>query len=185
MSAKGREMYLEKQTQDGLKRVFAIMSNPTSGKIGFEDLFATLNELGYRVKPTEIEEMIWEVDEDCDKAVSWPEFVEMYDRCRKDKTGYEPKRLFNIVDFMLIDKDNSGHISVEEATQQLYLQYGKARLDEMLQGLFGSEEINVDDTLNLHQYATKMHELQYQQIREKSHRVTKASSNTLKRRTKV
>ena len=28
------------------------------------------------------------MDEDCDKMVSWEEFTEMYDRCRKDKTGF-------------------------------------------------------------------------------------------------
>lgn len=31
--------------------------------------------------------MIWEVDDDCDKAVNWPEFQAMYNRCRNDKTG--------------------------------------------------------------------------------------------------
>jgi hypothetical protein len=31
--------------------------------------------------------MIWEVDEDCDRAVKWPEFQQMYHRCRHDKTG--------------------------------------------------------------------------------------------------
>ena len=31
--------------------------------------------------------MIWEVDDDCDKCVNWPEFQAMYHRCRNDKTG--------------------------------------------------------------------------------------------------
>ena len=31
--------------------------------------------------------MIWEVDDDCDKAVTWTEFQAMFSRCRNDKTG--------------------------------------------------------------------------------------------------
>ena len=31
--------------------------------------------------------MIWEVDEDCDQALTWPEFQAMYQRCRNDQTG--------------------------------------------------------------------------------------------------
>lgn len=36
---------------------------------------------------SEIEDMIWEVDEDCDQRVNWEEFQAMYERCRDDKTG--------------------------------------------------------------------------------------------------
>jgi hypothetical protein len=31
--------------------------------------------------------MIWEVDDDCDKGVTWTEFQAMFSRCRNDKTG--------------------------------------------------------------------------------------------------
>lgn len=31
--------------------------------------------------------MIWEVDEDCDGLVNWPEFQAMWQRCREDKAG--------------------------------------------------------------------------------------------------
>ena len=34
--------------------------------------------------------MIWEVDEDCDQALTWPEFQAMYQRCRNDQTGAPP-----------------------------------------------------------------------------------------------
>jgi hypothetical protein len=35
--------------------------------------------------------MIWEVDDDCDKHVTWAEFQAMFSRCRNDKTG-APRR---------------------------------------------------------------------------------------------
>jgi hypothetical protein len=38
----------------------------------------------------DVEDMIWEVDDDCDKAVTWPEFQAMFSRCRNDKTGALP-----------------------------------------------------------------------------------------------
>ena len=44
-----------------------------------------LSKLKYKAKRNEIEDMIWEVDEDCDKAVSWDEFQLMFHRCRIDK----------------------------------------------------------------------------------------------------
>lgn len=36
---------------------------------------------------SDIEDMIWEVDDDCDRKVTWPEFQSMFARCRNDKTG--------------------------------------------------------------------------------------------------
>jgi len=36
---------------------------------------------------SEIEDLIWEVDEDCDRAVVWQEFQHMYQRCNKDTAG--------------------------------------------------------------------------------------------------
>lgn len=35
----------------------------------------------------EIDDMIWEVDEDCDQAVNWQEFQAMYRRCCNDQAG--------------------------------------------------------------------------------------------------
>ena len=39
------------------------------------------------IAQTEVEDMIWEVDEDCDGLVKWPEFQAMWQRCREDKAG--------------------------------------------------------------------------------------------------
>ncbi len=41
------------------------------------------------VVQTEIEDMIWEVDEDCDQGLNWSEFQAMYHRCNNDKTGWQ------------------------------------------------------------------------------------------------
>lgn len=44
-----------------------------------------LLKLNYKAKRQEVEDMIWEVDEDCDKCVSWDEFKLMFHRCRSDR----------------------------------------------------------------------------------------------------
>ena len=38
-------------------------------------------------------------------------------RGRDDKTGYEPRGLFNVVEFVMNDKKGNGFISLEEAMQ--------------------------------------------------------------------
>lgn len=99
--------------------------------------------------------MIWEVDDDCDKRVNWNEFQAMFMRCRNDKTGvcafereavcahshqavlpgYEPRRLYNVTEFLMNDKDGSGKVSVEEVMQILFLRYGRQLLDSVRIGV--------------------------------------------------
>ena len=40
----------------------------------------------------QVEDMIWEVDEDCDTCVSWEEFQLMFERCSSDKARHPPTR---------------------------------------------------------------------------------------------
>ena len=66
----------------------------------------------------------------------------MYHRCRNDKTGFEPRRLYNVVEFLMNDKNGNGLVSVEEAMQILFLRYGRQKMDEMLQEIFGTSDIH-------------------------------------------
>ena len=36
---------------------------------------------------SEVEDLIWEVDEDCDGLVNWAEFQRMWQRCQEDRAG--------------------------------------------------------------------------------------------------
>lgn len=118
------------------------MDSKKDGKVDSEELAALFTQLGHKCKKNEIEDMIWEVDEDCDKCVNWDEFQAMYHRCRSDKTGYEPRRLFNVVEFLMNDKDESGKVSVEEAMSIIFLRYGRQKLDNMLEEIFGTSDIH-------------------------------------------
>mmetsp|Transcript_8821 Transcript_8821/g.32330 ORF Transcript_8821/g.32330 Transcript_8821/m.32330 type:complete len:172 (-) Transcript_8821:340-855(-) len=143
----------------------------SDGKIDADELSSVFRILGHTAKKTEIEDMIWEVDDDCDMCVNWPEFQTMYNRCRQDKTGYEPRRLFNVVEFLMNDKDDSGTVSIEEAMQILYLRFGKGLLDSHLEDMFGTSDANSTSDLTLTEFLNSLHLSQAKHLRStaKSH----------------
>lgn len=45
----------------------------------------------------------------------------MFKRCRYDKTGLEPRSLFNLVEFLMFDKEDRGVITEEDTLELLYV----------------------------------------------------------------
>lgn len=124
-SAAARERYARKNEQDELERAFRTIDKKGDNKIDPDELNQLFLALGHKAKRGEVEDMIWEVDEDCDGCISWLEFQNLYTRGRDDKTGYEPRGLFNVVEFVMNDKEGAGFITLEEAMQIMYLRYGR------------------------------------------------------------
>jgi len=84
---------------ENLQRVFSVLVKKEVGKITKEKIFATMKRLKFpNVTMGLVEDLIWEVDEDCDGMLSWDEFKGMFFCVRNDKTGWEPRRLFNLVE---------------------------------------------------------------------------------------
>lgn len=57
----------------------------------------------------------------------------MYKRCISDQSGLEPRKLYNLVVFLMYDKDDknyTGKITVEDTLQLLYVRHGRERLDD-------------------------------------------------------
>lgn len=77
----------------------------------------------------EVEDMIWEVDENLDGCVDLEEFQLMFKRNIADKTQLEPFQLFNVVQFCMYDKDFSGRVSVDETMHMLFARHGKEKLE--------------------------------------------------------
>ncbi len=168
------------------KRIQDYDNSPTS-KIHAADLNEAMKLLGRKCTKKEIEDMIWEVDENLDGCVDWEEFKVrtrslirscppqpprpptphpalpgfvhshtyahtnihttlqlMFQRNITDTTGLEPFQLFNVVQFMMYDKDNSGKVTVDETMHMLYARYGKARLESQMKALFG-EDLKTED----------------------------------------
>ena len=125
---------------DNLQRVFDRLDKKGDKKVDVDELAEYLKFLGYKCKKADIEDMIWEVDEDCDKCVSWEEFKSMFDRVRQDKSGWEPRRLFNVVEFMMHDKDFSGTIDVDECMEILFRRFGKEMLESKVKEFMSNDE---------------------------------------------
>eukprot|EP00501_MAST-03F_sp_TOSAG23-6_P001337 GSMAST32.ASY1.ANO1.1386.1 assembled CDS len=121
--------------KSGIEKIIA----SSDAKVKVSDINEALKTLGVTKKRQEIEEMIWEVDENLDGCVDWEEFQLMFERNMSDTTGLEPFQLFNVVQFMMYDKDNSGAVSIDETMTMLYQRYGKDRLESELQKLFGKD----------------------------------------------
>jgi hypothetical protein len=91
--------------------------------------------LGFKVNEKEAALTIWEVDDDNDGVIDWDEFRMTYYRVRSDDTGCEPRKLFNLVDFLMLDKNHSGSVDMDECVTLLYTRYGKDQVETNLRAM--------------------------------------------------
>ena len=68
----------------------------------------------------------------------------MYKRCISDTTGLEPRKLYNLVQFLMYDKNFKGKVTVEDTLQILFVRYGRESLDTEITAIFGEDEKNED-----------------------------------------
>eukprot|EP00735_Rhodelphis_limneticus_P002645 TRINITY_DN13585_c0_g1::TRINITY_DN13585_c0_g1_i1::g.22220::m.22220 TRINITY_DN13585_c0_g1::TRINITY_DN13585_c0_g1_i1::g.22220 ORF type:complete len:349 (-),score=8.29,sp/Q9LE22/CML27_ARATH/33.64/3e-07,EF-hand_7/PF13499.1/1.7e-11,EF-hand_7/PF13499.1/0.0015,EF-hand_7/PF13499.1/6.2e+03,EF-hand_1/PF00036.27/5e-06,EF-hand_1/PF00036.27/0.025,EF-hand_1/PF00036.27/0.002,EF-hand_1/PF00036.27/1.7e+03,EF-hand_1/PF00036.27/2.4e+02,EF-hand_8/PF13833.1/0.32,EF-hand_8/PF13833.1/1.3e-11,EF-hand_8/PF13833.1/2.8,EF len=114
------------QEVDALKVVFKKIDAKGDGFIDRDELLHAFTKVGYdglevtRYGTHEVDEMIWEVDEDLDQKVSWDEFYSCYRRSWNDRAGTEPHRLFDIIEFMLHDKDGNGLVDRDECLELMH-----------------------------------------------------------------
>jgi calmodulin len=144
-----QERFARKNEEEELRKAFERLDARGDGKIDAEELFRLFQRLDHKASKFEVEDIIWEVDDDGDKCINWTEFQAMYRRCRNDRSGYEPRRLFNVVEFLMNDKDANGTVSVEEAMQILFLRSGRGLLDSQLEEIFGTADTNSNSDLSL------------------------------------
>jgi len=166
-----RREHNEQKELESLRRVFESLDKSKQGKIGFKELNDQLIKLDYRAKRVEVEDMIWEVDEDCDHCESWDEFKLMFHRCRNDKTGLEPRKLFNVVEFMMHDKDSRGTIDMDECMEILFRRFGKEQLEEKTNEFF-KHDTDGDNAISFAEFQKQM-----QAIRPKRRETGKPSGN--------
>ena len=88
--------------------------------------------------------MIWEVDDDLDGKINKEEFETMYRRCIAKNSFYEPRKFFNLVQFLMYDKEFSGKVTVEQTLQILYVRHGREKLDNEIKAIFGEDDKTED-----------------------------------------
>mmetsp|Transcript_4411 Transcript_4411/g.20023 ORF Transcript_4411/g.20023 Transcript_4411/m.20023 type:complete len:168 (-) Transcript_4411:133-636(-) len=152
MAQVARERFARRNEEEELRKAFERLDSTGDGKIDAEELFSLFKWLNHKTSKFEVEDIIWEVDDDGDKCINWLEFQAMYRRCRNDSSGFEPRRLFNVVEFLMTDKDANGTVSVEEVAQILYLRTGKGLLDSQFEEIFGTTDTISAPDLNFTEY---------------------------------
>mmetsp|Transcript_111046 Transcript_111046/g.220904 ORF Transcript_111046/g.220904 Transcript_111046/m.220904 type:complete len:224 (+) Transcript_111046:59-730(+) len=127
-----------------LERVFKYLDTKRDKKLCWQEISDALIKLGHKTPKDQIELWIWEVDDDLDQMVGWEEFLSMYQRCISDCTGLEPRNLFNLVQFLMYDKDFTMRISVEQTLQILFVRHGRGELDSEIAEIFGDQQKGPD-----------------------------------------
>jgi calmodulin len=64
----------------------------------------------------------------------------MFYRIRDDTTGCEPRKLFNVVEFLMHDKNYNGSIDLDECVTLLYARFGKEVVDKRVREMFGQSD---------------------------------------------
>ena len=103
-----------------------------------------LTFLGLKLLRADVALYIWEVDDDLDGYINKDEFTIMYKRCVSDKTGLEPRKLFNLVQYLMYDRNFKGRVTIEETLQILFVRHGRDKLDYEIEAIFGTDEKNED-----------------------------------------
>merc|ERR1719198_2157158 len=130
-----RRQFKEAQELESLRRSFKRINKRNDSKICTADLVEEMEFLGHKINEKEAALTIWEVDDDNDGAVDWDEFRTMYYRLRNDESGCEPRKLFNVVDFLMLDKNHSGSVDMDECVNLLYSRYGKDKVETSLNAM--------------------------------------------------
>jgi len=125
----------------------------------------------------ELENMIWEVDENGDEHVSEREFENMYKKCITDEKEEEGKKLFYLTQFLMYDKDEKHEITVEDTLEILCARH-QSNVDAALDAIFDIEKKDENgkvkrvkrETISFLEYAQRMHELSMKKRNEISNR---------------
>mmetsp|Transcript_36214 Transcript_36214/g.46676 ORF Transcript_36214/g.46676 Transcript_36214/m.46676 type:complete len:130 (+) Transcript_36214:469-858(+) len=85
--------------------------------------------------------MIWEADEDIEGSIAYEDIKLVFQRNISDRTGLEPSKLYNLVQFMIFDSNENGKVSVDETMAFLHARYGREGLEFKLKELFGRDMV--------------------------------------------
>ena len=141
-------------------------------RFGKKALRKMLKKLTGKFNKKDIELTIWEVDTNLNGYISYDEYERMYKNCVIDKKEREPKRLYNLVQFLMFDKEHKGYITEEDTLEILCIRNNNG-LDNAINDIFAieikDEKGNVKrtkkkkDIINYEEFQERMHSLSLRQ----------------------
>lgn len=137
-----------------LQQQVDLETNPDK-KISVPDVHCMLKRLKVKMAKKDVQEMVWEVDDDLDQCLNWTEFRLMFTRNIMDNCGLEPSKMFNLTQFLIYDHNGNGRVSVDETMNMLYARYGRVKMETKLKELFGE---------NMHETGREGGEISYQEF---------------------
>ena len=85
--------------------------------------------------------MIWEADEKIGGSIDYEDLQLVFQRNISDRTGLEPSKLYNLVQFLIFDSNENKMVSVDETMAFLHARYGRSGLEFKLKELFGPDMV--------------------------------------------
>ena len=139
---------------------------PSKKKFSRKALRKIIRKLCNEFAKDELDNMIWEVDENLDGYVSEEEFENMYKKCITDENEEEGKKLFYLTQFLMYDKDEKHEICVEDTLEILCARH-QNNVDQALDAIFDIEKVDETgkkkkikrETISFLEYSKRMHEL--------------------------
>ena len=146
-------------------------------KFSKKALRKVIRTLCHEFAKDELDNMIWEADENLDNYVSENEFENMYKKCITDEKEEEGKKLFYLTQFLMYDKDEKHEITVEDTLEILCARH-QSNVDAELDAIFDIEKKDEKgkvrkikrETISFLEYAQRMHELSMKKRNEISNR---------------
>jgi hypothetical protein len=77
--------------------------------------------------------------------------------------GCEPKKLFNISQFICLDREDDGAISTDECMEMIVHRYGRSKLDQIFQFSEPDREITMTEFLKQVHSSNMQHYMKKQQ----------------------
>lgn len=129
---------------DALRRELKAVSSLSmeERRVMVADLNAVFRHYGKAFSPAELEEMLWEADEDMDGALSWEEFKLLCELNLNDRSGLQPWRLFTCVYFLMMDRSEAGFVTEDSVLEILYTRFGKQQMEAEIKALFGDSAVS-------------------------------------------
>jgi Ca2+-binding EF-hand superfamily protein len=128
--AQQQEILRKRSERQYLRSVFKRIDFKCDGMLDDEEVGAYLHMIGYAASPSEVQKLMWEVDDDGDGVISWKEFEQTHLRLvhydfRNTRLAFEPRGFFNLNEFSVLDKDGNGTVDASEVIAVFYRRYGK------------------------------------------------------------